>query len=165
MTMLTFFLRQLQEEARVTRVMLERVPDDKFDWKPHPKSMSLIKLATHLAELPSWVGLTLDTDDLNFESFAYQPESISQKAELMSYFEKVLADGISRLQNGDETLLSHLWTMRTGDTVHMRLSKADMICHLISQIIHHRAQLGVYLRLLDIPIPGTYGPSADDPSF
>lgn len=163
--MMTYFLRQLQEEARVTRLMLERVSEDKFDWKPHSKSMSLIQLATHVAELPSWIGVVLDTDELDFANFNYQPEPISSRADLLAYFERELADGLSRLNNGDETPLSQMWTMRTGETIHSSQSKADMIRHTISQIIHHRAQLGVFLRLLDIPIPASYGPSADDPSF
>jgi uncharacterized damage-inducible protein DinB len=145
--------------------MLERVPDDKFDWQPHKKSMTLRQLATHVAELPSWVSMTLTTDELDFAKNPYQPVKINNKADLLTYFEQSLAEGKEELSYAQENQLSQPWTLRNGDQIYSTSSKAEVIRMSYNQIVHHRAQLGVYLRLLDIPIPGSYGPSADETSF
>lgn len=160
-----FFLEQLEQEAITTRKMLSRVPADKFDWKPHEKSMELIRLATHVAELPTWIPMTLDTDELDFSKSDYKPAQIKNKDELMNYFEECLTKGREALKNGNEKSLDKPWTLRNGEQIYSTSPKRDVIRMSLSQIIHHRAQLGVFLRLLNIPIPGSYGPSADDMSF
>ncbi|MCB9045971.1 MAG: DinB family protein [Chitinophagales bacterium] len=165
MSMIEFFLQKLREEAETTRKMLQRVPDDKYDWQPHPKSMTMIRLATHVAELPSWVTMTLNTSELDFAANPYTPEPIANNAELLSYFEKNQAEAEAQLSKAIDAQMEEMWTLRDGDQVYSTRSKADVICMSISQTIHHRAQLGVYLRLLDIPIPGSYGPSADESNF
>ena len=163
--MTQMLLSEMERESVATRKMLERVPGDKFDWKPHPRSMSLRQLATHIAELPTWVKVTLTTNELDFAAAPYQPASINNSAELLSYFEKSLAEGKEQLSNAtDEDLLPD-WTLRNGDQVYSVEKKGDVIRMSFCQIVHHRAQLGVYLRLLNIPIPGTYGPSADEMNF
>ena len=163
--MIQMFLKELDMEAKTTRKMLERIPDDKYDWQPHPKSMTIRRLATHVAELPSWVTMTLNTSELDFASNPYAPEVINNTAELMNYFERNLADGRANLEVAKEDQLSDNWTLRNGDQVYSTSPKSDVLRMTYSQIIHHRAQLGVYLRLLEVPIPGSYGPSADDMSF
>ncbi len=165
MSTIKLFAKELEQEAITTRKMLERVPTDKFDWAPHPKSMPMGKLAIHIAELPTWITMTFNTDELDFASNPYTPEPINNTNELVQYFEKCLEDGRSGLANGKEESLDKIWTLREGDTIYSQSSKYDVIRMSLSQIIHHRAQLGVYLRLLNIPIPGSYGPSADDHSF
>ncbi len=165
MTIIESFAKELEREAVTTRKMLERVPDDKYDWKPHEKSMSLQRLAAHVAELPGWIGMTLTTSELDFANNAYEPAVITNNAELMAYFEKNLADGRAHLAKAGDDQLSLPWTMRNGEQVYSTEPKGEVIRMSLSQVIHHRAQLGVYLRLLNIPIPGSYGPSADEMDF
>ena len=165
MDVIKMFSKELEQEAQTTRKMLERLPNDKYDWQPHPKSMTVKRLATHIAELPSWVSMTLTTDELDFANNPYQPENINSTDELLAYFERSLADGRDHLIRATEDQLTQPWTLRNGDQIYSTSSKAEVIRMAFSQIIHHRAQLGVYLRLLDIPIPGSYGPSADEMNF
>lgn len=162
MNIIQMFLKEMEQEAQTTRKMLERVPNDKYDWQPHQKSMTIKQLTTHIAELPSWVTMALTTDELDFASNPYQPEDINNTHDLVAFFEKSLASGKAQLAEANEEQLEQPWTLRNGDEIYMNLSKGEVIRHAISQTIHHRAQLGVYLRLLDIPIPGSYGPSADE---
>ena len=152
----------MEQEAQTTRKMLERVPNDKYDWKPHEKSMTIKQLATHIAELPSWVTMALTTNELDFASNPYQPVDIKSTEELLGYFERSLADGRAHLEKAMEDLLNENWILREGETIYSTSSKGEVIRMAFSQIVHHRAQLGVYLRLLNIPIPGSYGPSADE---
>lgn len=156
------FLREMEQEAQTTRKMLERIPDDKYDWQPHPKSMTIRQLATHIAELPTWVTMVLTTDELDFASNPYQPTEINTTADLMNYAESCLANGRLQLVPENEALLTKTWTLREGEIIYMVSPKHEMIRTTFCQIVHHRAQLGVCLRLLDIPIPGSYGPSADE---
>lgn len=162
MLMIPMLLKEMNQEAGTTRKMLERVPAAKFEWQPHPKSMTLRQLATHIAELPSWVGMILTTDELDFATSPYNPVVISDTKALVEYFEKLLAEAKTQLSNATETLLLQNWTLRNGDQILMTATKAEVIRMTYCQIVHHRAQLGVFLRLLDIPIPGSYGPSADE---
>jgi uncharacterized damage-inducible protein DinB len=162
MTQIALIKKELENEALTTRKMLALVPAEKFDWKPHPKSMVMMNLATHIAELPAWVSMVLNTDELDFAVNEYKPTIVKDSAELMELFAEKLADGLAPLDDSKEDLLAKTWTLRAGEQILTTGSKADMIRHALSQVIHHRAQLGVYLRLLDIPIPGSYGPSADD---
>lgn len=161
MTQIESFTRQLEEEAVTTRNILALVPTDKFDWQPHPKSMTVRRLATHIAELPTWIGMTFTTDELDFENNPYQPEAINNTEELLAYFERSLADARKHLAAGKEEELGKPWTLRSGATIYSTEPKHDVLRMTMSQVIHHRAQLGVFLRLLDIKIPGSYGPSAD----
>lgn len=162
MSRIKMFLKELNETSVTTRKMLERVPADKFDWQPHAKSMTIKRLATHIAELPSWVTMALTTDELDFADNPYQPENVNSTDELLAYFERSLEDGRSHLTAQYEEVLDNDWTLRNGKQVYSVEPKADVIRMSLNQIVHHRAQLGVCLRLLDIPIPGSYGPSADE---
>lgn len=163
--MIKMLLKELEQEAQTTKKMLERVPNDKYDWQPHPKSMSIRRLATHIAELPTWISMTLTTDELDFAKNPYQPENINHTGELLAYFEKCLADGKAHLVKATEEQLLQDWTLRNGDQIYSTSTKGEVIRMTYCQIVHHRAQLGVYLRLLDVPIPGSYGPSADEMNF
>jgi uncharacterized damage-inducible protein DinB len=165
MKQLSLFLKELNKEAITTRKMLSIIPNDKYDWKPHPKSMTIRQLATHIAELPTWIGMALNTDGLDFATMEYKPTEINDTKSLLELFEKSLQDGQYQLTNGKEESLDQPWTLRNGAQIYSSDPRADVIRMALSQIIHHRAQLGVYLRLLDIPIPGSYGPSADDAGF
>jgi uncharacterized damage-inducible protein DinB len=164
MTFIDYFKQQFIEEGAITRKMLSRIPDDQFEFSPHPRSMNMKRLATHVADLPGWIHMTFTTDEIDFAKPYEQPE-ISSTADLMNYFERRYADGLSTLVPANEKVLNKPWTLRNGDIVYSTDPKIDIIRMSLSQQIHHRAQLGVYLRLLDIPIPGSYGPSADENTF
>lgn len=162
MTIIEILLKEIENEAQITRKMLSIVPDDKYDWKPHPKSMSIKQLATHIADLPSWVTLAVTTDELDFATAPYNPEDINNTTDLLDFFERSYADGRSHLAATNLATLEEPWVLRNGDQIFLTQTKYDTVRVSISQTIHHRAQLGVFLRLLDIPIPGSYGPSADE---
>ena len=162
MTQLEAFALELEAESIATRKMLQRVPTDKLNWQPHQKSMTVKRLATHIAELPTWIGITIKTDELDFESSPYKQAEINSTAQLLEYFERCLEDGRKQIKAGHEDQMEKPWTLRNGKTIYSTSPKRDVLRMACSQIIHHRAQLGVYLRLLDIPIPGSYGPSADE---
>ncbi|MGD8427627.1 MAG: DinB family protein [Balneolaceae bacterium] len=165
MEIIPLLLKEFDQEADTTRKFLKLVPEDKYDWKPHEKSMSMKRLAVHIAELPSWPAMALNTDGLDFAESDYEPTPVKNSEELLSLFEESYKKGKNSLENADEEDLLPIWTMKNGDQVLAEWTKYEVIRHALSQIKHHRAQLGVYLRLLDIPIPGTYGPSADEQSF
>lgn len=165
MDLIPMFLAEMEREAQTTRKMLSRIPDDKYDWQPHEKSMTVRQLATHIAELPTWVPMILTTDELDFAASPYEPTAISNTAELVAYFEKCLHDGKTQLVPEQEAILNKTWTLRNGDEIYDVSPKHEVIRMTFCQIVHHRAQLGVYLRLLDVPIPGSYGPSADENEF
>lgn len=157
--------KELEQEAAITRRFLERVPIEAPDYKPHEKSMALKDLAAHLAELPGWVAMALHTSELDFGAMDYQPTVYHSTEELLQIFDKALGESKAALSAAQEEDLLPSWTMRTGDQVHAVFTKHEVIRHALAQTIHHRAQLGVYFRLQDIPVPATYGPSADEQGF
>jgi uncharacterized damage-inducible protein DinB len=165
MSTLKEFSKELDQESAITRKMLERIPDDKHDWQPHPKSMTIKQLAAHLAELPSWASMAFTTDELDFATMPYNPPVWNNKEELLAIFDKGVAEAREHLSNGKEEDLEPVWKLRNGEDIYMSITKRELVRHALSQTIHHRAQLGVYLRLLDIPVPATYGPSADEQNF
>ena len=164
MTIIEFFKQQFTEEAATTRKMLSRVPDDQYNYKPHEKSMRMKDLVAHIADLPGWVHFTLTTDELDFQKGYAMPEVTNTK-DLLAYFDKRYNDGLSVLVAENEKVLNKPWTLRNGETIYSSQPKVDVLRMALSQQIHHRAQLGVYLRLLNVPIPGSYGPSADENDF
>ena len=165
MNIIELIQKEFEAESITTHKMLERIPADKLQWKPHQRSMTMEQLAVHIAELPSWISMALTTTELDFAAQPYKPTAIKDIKELLSIFEQSLEKGRTALQQAKEEDLLPMWTLRNGEQVYMTWTKYEVIRHSISQTIHHRAQLGVYLRLLDIPIPGSYGPSADEQSF
>lgn len=157
------FLTEVENEGTVTRRFLAIIPDDKFDWKPHAKSMDIKALANHLVDIASWPGLMLTTSELNFQDMSgYNYPDENTAAGLVAFFDKNLQKTIDALKAASAEDLEQTWTMRSGDAIYMKDPKRVVIRHAIDQNIHHRAQLGVYLRLLNIAIPGAYGPSADE---
>lgn len=162
MTIIENLLNEIEQEAQITRKFLKIVPQDKFDWRPHPKSMNLQQLTTHIAELPAWITMTITTDGLDFATTPYEPSKIDNVVDLLEFFEQSYADGRANLQNFDEADLEKPWVLRDGEQILVDRNKYETLRMCIAQIIHHRAQLGVFLRLLNIPIPGSYGPSADE---
>lgn len=157
------FLAELDNEAKVTRTCLERVPADKFDWKPHEKSMEFGRLASHVAEMFGWTTSTVKQDVLDFATMDYKPFEPKTTDDLLAFFDKHIAEAKAALaETSDETFMTD-WTMRNGEQVYFTMPKvAVMRSFVMNHIIHHRGQLSVYLRLNDIPVPALYGPSADE---
>lgn len=164
MTIIDYLKQQFIEEGGITRNFLSRVPDNKMDYKPHERSMVMKYLVTHLADLPGWVHMTFTTDELDFATFEGMPD-ISSNKELLEFFDKRYNEGFSVLVPENEKLLDKPWSLRNGEKIILTQPKMEILRMSLSQQIHHRAQLGVYLRLLNIPIPGSYGPSADENEF
>lgn len=162
MSIIKLLLKEIEQEAQITRSLLSIVPNDKYSWQPHPKSMSIMKLTNHIAELPGWLTMVVTTDGLDFAANPYEPTFFSNTADVLEVFENQLADGRANLEAMSETELEKPWILRSGDYVLSDMTKYETIRLTLAQTIHHRAQLGVYLRLLNIPIPGSYGPSADE---
>ena|SRR5579872_456273 len=165
MTTIETLLKELEEEAVTTRKMLACVPNDKYDWQPHPKSMTIRRLVTHLADIPSWVEIAIYDDELNFATTTHKEPVINNTDELLKFQDESVAKGKAALESAGEETLSEPWTLSNGDYVISVRTKAETIRMSYCQIVHHRAQLGVFLRLLDVRIPGCYGPSADEMSF
>nr|WP_276900316.1 DinB family protein [Pedobacter kyonggii] len=165
MDIIKLLLKELEAEFNTTKKFLAIVPVDKFDWAPHEKSMKMKSLAVHIADLPSWVSLALTTDGLDFETAPYVEKPVENADDLVKILEENYALGKAELEKAKEEDLNGRWVLSMGKQVLADYSKYETIRHSLSQTTHHRAQLGVYLRLLDIPIPGSYGPSADDQNF
>ncbi|GAA4093318.1 DinB family protein [Mucilaginibacter panaciglaebae] len=162
MSIIKKLLKEIEQEAQTTRKFLGIIPADKFDWQPHSKSMSIMQLSNHIAELPAWVSMAITTDGLDFHANPYEPYEARTAADLLEVFENSYADGRAHLEAATEAELEKPWVLRSGETVLANMTKYETVRIAIAQTIHHRAQLGVYLRLLNIPIPGSYGPSADE---
>lgn len=162
MQIIPLLVKELDDEVATLRKFLELVPGDKFRWKPHKKSMSMQLLAVHLAEIPGWIDTALTTNELDFAKTPYEPTPVKSTKELLDLLEETYKKGKTRLNNAHEDDLLPNWTMRSGDQVYWVFTKYEVIRHALGQIIHHRAQLGVYFRLLDIAVPPSFGPTADD---
>ncbi|MBO9151984.1 DinB family protein [Chitinophaga sp. GCM10012297] len=162
MATITELLKEMASEAETTRKMLAQIPDDQLDYRPHPKSMNIRELATHIAEIPGWLSIIIEKDELDFAGEPYVAPPVSSAKDLLGLFEKSYEEGHAALKNADEGQFSKPWTMRAGEQVLSVAPKSENIRMTFCQTVHHRAQLGVFLRLLNVPIPGSYGPSADE---
>jgi uncharacterized damage-inducible protein DinB len=157
-------IAELEQEAETTRKVLERVPGDKLTWKPHEKSYTLGQLAFHIAGAPGGVAsiLAVDTFDKKLGQ-QEQPESIS---ELISTLDKSVQDAKDALNSWDDEKLMATWRFVQGGNEIAAMPRIAMVrAILLNHWYHHRGQLTVYLRLLDIPVPPVYGPSADESPF
>ncbi|MBK7689786.1 MAG: DinB family protein [Bacteroidetes bacterium] len=163
MTLNETLLAEFKHEAATTRKILERVPLDKGDYKPHEKSMTLMRLATHVAEIAGWWKECLVHDELDFAKGDFTPKVFHSSTELLTYFDDLVAKAEVILNETPETEFANDWTMRQGEMIFFTMPKAQVVrTWCLNHWYHHRAQLGVYLRMLDIAVPGSYGPSADD---
>jgi uncharacterized damage-inducible protein DinB len=159
------FLQELEMEMVNTRKTLERVPD-KMDWTPHPKSMTMGHLAQHLAEIPDWVSKTIDLDDLDLAPVGappHKPEPAKTPKDALAMFDKNLAAARASLASTTDAHLMKPWSLKMGGKTLMTMPRAVVIRNFVlNHNVHHRAQMGVYLRLNDVPVPSVYGPSADE---
>ena len=157
-------LMEFEHEMVGTRKTLERVPFDKADWRPHPRSWPLASLATHVARLPGWAKETLTQDELDMATGSQDWKQIAgSHAELMALFEKSVTAGRAAIEGTSDAAFMQPWSLKSGANVIFTMPKIAVLRgFVLSHLIHHRAQLGVYLRLLDVPVPALYGPSADE---
>lgn len=161
-------LPEFDQEMANLRKTLERVPDDKFDWKPHPKSNTMGWLANHLANLPAWPAFTMNQDvlDLNPGGKNYEEPAKPNIAEVLAMFDENLAQGRKALADAPDEKFFQTWKLIAGGKEVLSLPRIAVVRGMIlNHMIHHRAQLTVYLRLNDLPVPALYGPSADEPVF
>jgi len=168
MTISQDLVADFEREAAHTRTLLEAVPEDKLAWQPHEKSMSLAQLAGHIAEMPVWLGSILEGDELDFEAMMgdYSPFVPESRSELLDALAKNQALFAPALAGKDDGFLRAKWTMRKGPKVLLRSPRVDVIRDiLLHHLAHHRGQLTVYLRLLDVSVPPTYGSTADVNTF
>lgn len=157
---------ELKHEAGTTRKIIERLPEDKFEWKPHEKSMTLRTLATHIIEMMSWTATTLTEDGLDFATMDYKPPVHETTASMLESFDKNVTDALAVLSTVEDSDMFKPWCMRNGETIYFEMPRvAVMRSMVMNHIVHHRGQLAVYIRMLDIPVPSIYGPSADEGSM
>jgi len=162
MSISQMLLPEFDQEMASTRKLLERVPDDRFSYKPHEKSMELGRLASHIAELPNWGATALNTEGLNLEP-GMKPYLAKSREDLLQAFDKNVADARARIAAATDQELGAIWTLTFAGKTMFSMPRVSVLrTTMMNHLIHHRAQLGVYLRLNDIAIPGIYGPSADE---
>jgi len=157
---------EMDIEVQATRTLLERIPEDKWDWKPHEKSMNLSRLATHVAEIASWSGVMLKADELDFLSPEMQdwtPRELQSVEEILAVLDGAAAGCRDDLAATSDEAFEAPWTMRAGDQVFMTEPRYMVFRRqVLNHLVHHRGQLEVYYRILGVPLPMIYGPTADD---
>ena len=163
------YLAQLEREMVGSRKALERVPEGKPDWKPHPKSMALGYLATLVATMPAWISMAIDQDALDLNppgGGGYKAPTWSTTAELIAILDDSIAKAKASLAGAsDEHLLDTTWKLLVAGNVVMESPRHAVVEDTFTHLSHHRGQLTVYLRLNDAPVPSIYGPSVDDKTF
>lgn len=158
-------LPEFDQEMANTRKTLERVPEDKLDWRPHEKSMTLGGLATHVANLPSWAvhGIKLAELDIAPNGVPWRVEEIKSRAEALENFDRNVAEARAAIAGASDEHLAQAWSLLSNGRRVMTLPRTAILrSFVLNHLIHHRAQLGVYLRLNDVPVPALYGPTADE---
>ena len=165
MTTTAALLAEFSREAAVTRTHLARIPDDRLAWRPHRKSFTLGELGSHIVECVGWAGTIFGADEFDFDPHAYRPFRAARVADLLAEFDRAAAGGEAALKRAAATAANETWRMKVLGRVRLERSRADALRDFtLSHQIHHRGQLTVYLRLLDVPVPGSYGPTADEAS-
>lgn len=155
------FIAEIEQESKSARAMIERIPAETFDWKPHEKSMPMGELAGIVASMFGWFEVMIDEDELDFAKGNGNPRPRSTD-ELVKLFEERYAAGMKSLKNASDEIFSETWILRNGETILQEGTKLFVVRQTINHMAHHRGQLSVYLRLKDIPVPPIYGPSADE---
>ncbi len=156
----------IERELATTRRVLERVPEEHFAWKPHEKSMSLQQLAGHVATMPIWCVLTLEDDGLNFTSPPNIPRDFSGREALLKTFDDHAGKFRAALERLEDAGLPQDWTLRNGEQVVYTQSRAYVLrVWCVNHMVHHRGQLCLYLRMLNVPVPAVYFNSADEPEM
>ncbi|OLD80507.1 MAG: damage-inducible protein DinB [Acidobacteria bacterium] len=166
MTIGQMMLGEFDQEMQNTRKTLERCPDEKWNWKPHEKSGTVGWLAGHIATMPGWVAMTINTEELDYapvDGPSYQPPKIENKRALLTELDKNVAEARAALASVSDAEMMKGWKLLAGGKEIFTMPRVACIRGMVmNHIIHHRAQLTVYYRLLGVPVPGLYGPSADE---
>lgn len=163
MTLIDSLKTEFDHEVRTTRKHFERLPEDKLDWRPHEKSFTAIALAAHITELIGWTAAIINQGGLDFDPATYRPYLATSTANLLKTFDDNVEKSRQALSAADDETLRQPWSFKIMGRVQFEKPKAAVIRDFaLSHMIHHRGQFSVYLRLLDIPVPGSYGPSADE---
>lgn len=169
MTLSEMLLPEFDQEMASTRKTLERVPDDKLEWRPHEKSMTMIGLASHLANLLTWAVHTINEDSIDIAPVDGPPtqvEPAKSRAEVLETFDRNAASARAAIAAASDEHLMKPWSLQAGGKTLMTMPRVSVLrSFIMSHTIHHRAQLGVYLRLNDVPVPSVYGPTADESPF
>lgn len=165
MTLQAALLAEFDQEMAGTRKALERIPTDKLTWKPHEKSFTIGSLAGHLAELPNWAKSTLEADEINLKGpFDRKPPETTQQ--VLDTFDRNVSAARELLAATNDATLGENWSLKVEDKVMFTMPRTQVLrSFVLSHTIHHRGQLTVYLRLLDVAVPAIYGPSADERSM
>jgi len=155
------FLEELKNEAVSTRKCLERIQLDKlYDWKPHPRSMQMGYLSTHIAGIPDWITHIITKGDIDLDT--YERVEIKTTEEMLRHFDKNIKNATDALETVSDEELEKTFALKNKSEVLFSSSKRQIIGSTINHLLHHRGQLSVYMRLNDIPVPSIYGPSADE---
>ena len=166
MTIGQMMLGEFDQEMQSTRKTLERCPDDKWSWKPHEKSGTVGWLASHVGTVPEWITMTINTEELDYAPVngpSYEPPKIANRKELLAAFDKGSAEARAALAAVSDQEIMKGWKLLAGGKEIFTMPRVACIRGMcMNHMIHHRAQLTVYYRLLGIPVPGLYGPSADE---
>jgi len=169
MQLTSLILEQIDREAELTRRALEQVPDNKNEWKPHPKSMPLGQLAHMVATMPSWISMIVKQDELDIKpkggSGNGAQRNLSSKQELVKAHDKAVMDAKQAVSQVRDKDLQTSWRLLEGGKVAVENPRYAFIMENFAHLAHHRGQLTVYLRMNDAPVPAIYGPSADDHRF
>ncbi|HEU5211036.1 MAG TPA: DinB family protein [Longimicrobiales bacterium] len=161
MSFIRDLLPEFDEEMRTTRRALERVPAHRGEWKPHPKSFPLGHLAQLVASMPSWTTTMLRETELDLtKGGGYSFETTEA---LLARFDRGVQEARLAIQEAKDGDMSVPWSLKMGDQVLLTLPRQVVVRQHINHLVHHRGQLSVYLRLLDVPVPSMYGPTADEP--
>jgi uncharacterized damage-inducible protein DinB len=156
-------LPEFDHEMSTTRKLLERVPEDKWDWTPHQKSMTLGRLACHVAELTQFAGAVTTTDSMDFAKGDYKIIDVHGRQQLLAAFDKAAAEARAAIAASNDEDMGKPWSLLFDGKPVMTMPKAGVLrTAMMNHLIHHRGQLSVYLRLTDTPVPSIYGPSADE---
>jgi uncharacterized damage-inducible protein DinB len=163
MKMSKSLMKEFEREAQTTRRHLERLPNDKLDWRPHEKSFTAGDLASHIVECISWSDSIFNMDEFDIDPADYNPYQARSVVDLLKTFDDKVASCKKVLAGADDEIMMRPWRLKIMGQVKFEQAKADVLRDFIlNHLIHHRGQFSVYLRLLNIPVPGSYGPSADD---
>lgn len=166
MKLTEFFAAQMEREAVLSRKTLERVPEGRPDWKPHPKSMALGYLAQLVATMPDWIAMSVRQDQLDLHppggGAGWVPPATETRAKLLKAHDDMVAKGLAALRQTSDAHLATHWKLLAGGHVVIDSPRHEVIADIFTHLAHHRGQLTVYLRLNDVPVPALYGPSADE---
>ena len=165
MSIMDPLITELQHEAAGARKVLERIPEEHYGWKPHAKSMSMGRLASHVAESFQWLKMILERDEFVMDPAGYKPFEAPSRAALLERFDSGLKEALAAMRGRSDAEMTKIWRLKVGGRTVIETPRAGVVRTMVlNHLIHHRGQLTVYLRLKDVAVPALYGPTADEPA-